>query len=458
MRRHWVFAVIFVCGSILRAAVTLAYQPALFYPDSVDYLTHAYLLPISRWHPPGYSVFLRFVLSAGTLAAVPIMQHLMILASSVLLYVMLMRTGVKAPLAGLACAPALLDAYQLQIEQYVMSEALFEALVVCMVAALLWNPQLTISRAVLAGSLLGLAAVVRLDGVGLILPVMGFVAARRPGWRHAVALLAISAVPLLGVAALRTAEGEGFSVTGDMAGISLYGRVAPFADCSTDQIPYRERRFCPPQPLGQRPGSLWFENSPDSPARLGYPDGIASSGELSDFARRIIAAQPLDYVRAVAGSFAAQFRLTRSQVAGEPSIAPWIFARSVGERDRFSPNPELMVAVFGGPRVKMNVALAGLLHSYQRWVYVPGPVIGMCLLIALAGMWRARCASDRQMAIALLTGLAVFVVIGAVATVDFAWRYFLPSLMLLPPAAALSAASIKIAGLAHSDSAAPDVV
>ncbi len=440
--------VLVVCGSVLRAVVTLAYRPALFYSDSVDYLQHAYRLPLSYWHPPGYSAFLRIVLSTGTLAAVPIMQHLIVLGSSILLYATLIRMGVRTQLAGLACAPLLVDAYQLQIEQYILSEALFEVFIICIIATLLWSHYLTNRRIVLTGILLGAAAVVRLDAIGLMLPVAGFVVARWVGWRRTVALLTISAIPLLGMASLRASEGEGFSITGDMGGIWLYGRVAPFANCSIAQVPYPEQRFCPTQPLGERPGTSWFENSRDSPARLIHAGHAASSGELSDFARRIIVAQPLDYIRAVTGSFASQFRPTRSQVAGGPSVEPWVFATSVGARDRFSPNPELMMALYGGPRPKLNLTLAGLLHSYQRRVYTPGPVMAMCLLIALAGIYRPVRASHRQMAAALLTGLGVIVVLWATVTVEFTWRYVLPSLVLLPSAAVLSAGSGIISSMA----------
>ena len=296
LRRHWVFTLLIVSGSVLRAVVTLAYRPALFYSDSADYLLHAYSLQLSSWHPPGYSVFLRIVLSTGTLAAVPITQHLIVLGSSILLYATLIRLGVRTQLAGLACAPLLVDAYQLQIEQYVLSDALFEALIICMLATLLWSPCLTNRRIVLTGILLGAAAVVRLDAISFMLPVVGFAVARRVAWRRTAALLAISVIPVLGMASLRAAEGEGFSVAGGMGGIWLYGRVAPFANCSIAQIPYPEQRLCPLQPLGKRPGTSWFENSPYSPARLVHAGNAPSSGELSDFARRIIAAQPFDYL------------------------------------------------------------------------------------------------------------------------------------------------------------------
>jgi hypothetical protein len=445
MRRHWVFTLLIVCGTALRAVVTLAYQPALFYWDSADYLRHAYVLPLSSWHPPGYSVFLRVVLLTGTLTAVPVTQHLIVLGSAVLLYATLMRLGVRPLLAGLACAPLLLDAYQLQIEQYVLSDSLFEVLIVCLIATLLWNPCLTNFRIVLTGILLGAAMVVRLDAIGMMLPVAGFAFARRVAWRRTAAIIAISAVPLLGTASLRAAEGAGFSITGGMGGIWLYGRVAPFANCSTDQIPYQEQRLCPVQPLGKRPGTSWFENSPYSPARLAHAGNAPPSGELSNFARRIIVAQPLDYLWAVTDSFASQFRPTRSQAAGGPTPEPWIFATTTAERDRFSPNPELMIALYGGPRPALNLTLARLLHRYQQWAYTPGPAMAICLLIALAGIYRPVRTSHRQMGTALLAGLGVMAVLEATATVEFTWRYVLPTLVLLPSAAVLSQCPLNLA-------------
>jgi hypothetical protein len=419
--------------------VFMTYQPALFYSDSTDYLRHAYLLPLSDWHPPGYSLFLRLVLCTGTLAAVPLTQHLIILGSSILLYATLVRLGVRSHLAGLACAPMLLDAYQLQIEQYVLSEALFEALIISIIAALLWSPELTDRTIILAGTLLGAAAVVRLDAIFLVPAVAGFAAVRRAGWKRTSALLAISAVPLVWMATLRASEAEGFSATGGMGGIWLYGRVAPFADCAIARIPQVEQPLCPTQPLDERPGTSWFENSPDSPARLVRAGHSASSSELSDFAWRVIAAQPFDYARTVAGSFTNQFRPARSQVAGGPSVQPWIFPTTVAARDRFSPSPGLMTALYGGPRPALNLKLAVFLHRYQRWVYTPGPVMALCLVIAIAGILRSARVSRRQLAGTLLAALGVVVVFGAVATVQFTWRYVLPTLALLPPAAALSA-------------------
>ena len=47
-----------------------------------------------------------------------------------LLYALLVRLGVPKTWSALATAPVLLDGYQLNIEQYILTEALFELLLV----------------------------------------------------------------------------------------------------------------------------------------------------------------------------------------------------------------------------------------------------------------------------------------------------------------------------------------
>jgi drug/metabolite transporter (DMT)-like permease len=123
-------------------------------------------------------------------------------------------------------------------------------------------------------------------------------------------------------------------------------------------------------------------------------------------------------------------------------VQPWVFPATIAARDRFSPDPGLMAALYGGPRPALNLSLAVFLHRYQLWVYTPGPVMALCLVIAIAGILRSVRVSRRQLAGALLAVLGVVVVLGAVATVQFTWRYVLPTLALLPPAAALSAGSV----------------
>ena len=113
----------------------MAYRPVLFYIDTTRYLYHA-----DGNDPVGYRVPLKADhLLAGNLNTVAAVQHLLGLAMAVAIYLVLIRRGVPRWLAALAAAPVLLDAYQLQIEQTMMPDVWFEALIITGLALLLWR-------------------------------------------------------------------------------------------------------------------------------------------------------------------------------------------------------------------------------------------------------------------------------------------------------------------------------
>jgi len=179
--------ILLVAGLALRVVTQIAYRPSLAYIDSVKYLFGAY----RGDDPPGYALLLQPMLLVGNLDLIAASQHLLGLAMAVALYLLLRRRGAARWLAALAVAPILLDAYQLQIEQNVMPDVAFEALIVAGLAALLWRPQ---PRAwlVVAGGL----ALPAEPGVDVALRAstpppmaLGFEwLARTPGWRGKVAL------------------------------------------------------------------------------------------------------------------------------------------------------------------------------------------------------------------------------------------------------------------------------
>jgi len=137
LRRHWLAAALLLAGLVLRIITQLAYRPALLYIDTVKYLYSAW----PGTDPVGYKLPLRFILIFGNLNAVTVVQHLLGLAMAVTLYLVLLRRGCPRWLAALAIAPVLLDAYQLQMEQTIMPDVWFEALIVTGLAALLWRPR-----------------------------------------------------------------------------------------------------------------------------------------------------------------------------------------------------------------------------------------------------------------------------------------------------------------------------
>src|SRR5215469_2586559 len=136
LRRHWLAVVLVAAGLVLRVLAQFAYRPALFYIDTTRYLYN----DAQGMDPVGYKGPLRVILAITNFNTVAAVQHLLGLAMAVVLYILLLRRGAPRWLAALAMAPLLLDAYQIQIEQTVMPDTWFEALVVAGLAILLWRP------------------------------------------------------------------------------------------------------------------------------------------------------------------------------------------------------------------------------------------------------------------------------------------------------------------------------
>ena len=133
-RRHWLFTIVFCAGLSLRILTQVTYRPALVYIDS-----YRYLHGDSSLDPLGYLALLWPLQHAGGLAAVAAAQHVLGLGMALSLYSVLLRRGMWRWAAALAAAPVLLDGYQLQAEQTIMPDVLFEALVVAGLTLLLWR-------------------------------------------------------------------------------------------------------------------------------------------------------------------------------------------------------------------------------------------------------------------------------------------------------------------------------
>ena len=188
-RRHWPFVILLAVGVALRAAATVAYRPTLVYIDTPRYLGGDQ----GGLDPLGYTyLLLRPVLRAGGgLTGVAVAQHALGLAMAACLYALAIRYGPGRWLAALAAAPVLLDAYQVEAEQTIMPDVLFEALIVAAMTVLLWpRPQNADSEGTAHGTragfvqltcgaaLLGLSATVLQVGVLLVVPLAGLRADR----------------------------------------------------------------------------------------------------------------------------------------------------------------------------------------------------------------------------------------------------------------------------------------
>jgi hypothetical protein len=463
LRRHWLVTTLLAAGLALRAVTQAAYHPALIYIDTLKYLLGEY--PGSD--PLGYRLLLKVILLAGSLGTVELIQHLAVLAATVLLYVVLLRRGSSRWLAAVAVAPVLLDAYQLQMEATIMPDAWFGVMIVAGFALLLWRPVVTGPAAVAAGLVLGSSATIRQTGELLVLPALLFVLVSGGGWRRtgtvSVALAAAFALPIAGYCSVSLARTGHFWLS---HGQVSTGRMAAAADCATLRVPPGGRAICPTV-AEQAQGPDWLEHSGQSPLhRAPIPAGADRAALIAALSSAVEHQQPARVVYAVARDAFRLFALTRTGTPGSTPISRWQFQASypvyppavtVGpghtiilrvQRRLFGPFiPGPLNPAYGGP-AQVNRPLARFLRSYQLdGGYTPGPLLALCLLLGLAGSCLAltsrRQQAGRQLALACLLWMSCAVVVLLVPDVlELSWRYQLPAMVTLPPAGVLGLGAI----------------
>ncbi len=443
-RRHWVFLVVLGIGLVLRVVTQVAYRPALLFIDSYRYLENLHdLSPTAVSQPLGYTVLLlRPVLSVGNLAVVAGLQHIIGLGMGVAIYALVVRLGARRWVAVLAAAPVLLDAYQLQIEQNIMSEVLLQALVLGAVVLLLWRRPVTLPVLAIAGLLFGLATSVRVVGGVLVLPAVAFaLVAGTGGWQRLIRAATIALAFAVPVGAYMgyywTQTGEVGLNRGDA--YLLYGRAATIVDCRGLDLPDYERPLCPDEPLGQRRGVNDYAHQSTYPDRVVRPPGKSRDSILRDFSRRVIVHQPLDFAKHVLTDFGKGFTWQRTEFAGDVPVERWQFQREYPVYEPEDPARTIRQhGGGGGPHV--SEPLAAFLRGYQLSVgYLPGSLLAVAFgagLVAAVGVGRAR-RSGLRAACALPTLCGLSIVLAA-DVFEFSWRYQLPALVLVPLGGALA--------------------
>jgi hypothetical protein len=446
--RNPALVVLLVAGALLRLLTVIAYQPALLYIDSFGYLDNTSQLRPDGQHAIGYELILKALLPLGGLRTVTNVQHLLGLGIAVAIYALLRRHGARRWLAAAACAPILLDAYQVQIEHNVMSDVWFEALLVAIIFVLTWRGLPSPRHAAIAGMLLGFAILVRLVGATMLLPavvyltIAGSLWASKTGWRviglRALAMAAGLAVVLTGYAGYYKIVAGSWSIAGD-GGSVLYGRAAAIADC--DEIPAGtwERTLCPIEPRDARYGVDYYVHYAASPARtVQLPPGVSMTAVQNSFARQVFLHQPLDLAASIAVDFAKGFRPVRIDAPNDVPVDRWVFQTSYP----YWALPQDVDAVaqhYSGGPIAVEPHIARVLRAYQLTVgYTPGPLLGLALLAGLLGglgLGNARRSGIRAASL-LVSGLGLTVLMTA-AAFEFSWRYQLPGLVLLPMAGAL---------------------
>ena len=452
LRRHWLFTLLFTLGVLLRVMAQVAYQPAILYYDSAGYLG-AYRLSLAEPDPQGYPLTAHLLLDAfHDLAALAAFNHLLGLTIAGLIYAVLLRRGVKPWMAALATGPVLLDGLQLLIEQMVMSEPLFQFFVVLGIALLLWRPRPTPATAAGAGLSFAAAALTRYVGLWLVLAGLLFcalAAGRRlvPRLVTTAALLVAFVLPMIGYAAYNDAVNGTFAVTSGAVSTGLYARVATSVTCARLSLPSYERPLCPPPGVVKpRGGSLTqgYALGTTSPlVTYRPPNGETTNQVLNDFVKRAVLQQPLPVARSVGGSLARQLlSWRRDHKPGELPVERWQFQTAFPLY--FTHVSLSLFRRWEGHRPVIDRPLARVLRRYQLSLgYTPGPVLLACVILALAagfGVGRAR-HSGQQLACLLWLAAGLGLLLAA-DLYEFSWRYQLPALVTIPPAAALALSAL----------------
>jgi hypothetical protein len=430
----------------LRIATSLAYWPALLYVDSAKYLVSA-----QEGDPVGYRVLLLPLYRVGGLGLVAVVQHLLGLGLGCALYALLIRRGVSRWLAVIAAVPVLLDAYQLQMEQMILPDMMFEAMIAAGIIMLAWSRRPSLWVIIVGGAVLGGTVDVRQVGEVLIVPLVVFVFLSVRGWRlriiRAVAAVAAFALPVVAYMAVNAGVTGHFAITVNPPTL-FYGRAAYAADCQTLVLPPYERVLCPSPSLiatvGGIDGLIHDYRAPG--ANYQPPAGKTTEQVETDFAKRMIRQQPVRFAASVVRDAVRPFALTRDGVAvAETPISRWQF------QPKFPTYGHGIVLrtikKYVGHVPKGNRPLDKSLRAYQLYGgYTPGPLYLVALLCAVAGACLAfsrRSGVDRSLALlCLLLTVSAITVLGLSDVFEFSWRYQIPAIVTVVPAGAAGAALI----------------
>ncbi len=476
---HWQFTIVVLAAAVMRIIVVLGYPPILWFNDSYNYVYDAVSHVPDVIRPNGYPFFLDLLLPLHSAYLLALLQAAAGIAMGVAIYAVLRHRGLPWWGAALPALPVLFDSYELHLEHMVTADPLFIFLVTIAVVILCWSDRPSILAMAVAGLLIGCAALVRSVGEPLLLVVLVALLARRVGWRRLATVLVAGIVPIAAYMFWFHASTGKYALT-ESSGTFLYGRVSTFADCARIKPPADLQVLCDATPLDLRPVAgeyVWADNElgsdpPTTPLwNLTQSDDTSKrftpsvNGLTERFAKDAILAQPLDYLRVVTDDTLHTFGWNRQpdpddyfgngpafQFVSGPELGqliPWWagpddpahlaewtkqYGTDATAREVYAGRQD-----FGGPGLgdtRVVAPWAHLLQIYQRYIYLRGTLLGIIVLIGVAGVlarWR------RWGGIGLLPWLvgALLIVLPPM-TAGFSYRYVLAAVPVACLAAGLA--------------------
>ncbi len=434
--RHPYLLSVLAAGAILRLLTQLAYGPALYYYDSVSYIERSGSgLFLSPDQPAGYPLAIRVVrFFGGGLGVVTSLQHLAGIATGTFVYVVIWRLSSRRWLATVGAAIVILDGYAIAIEQYVMTEALFDLLIIasaCLAVVGRHRWSLAIS-----GVLLAAACVVRPVGLFAVPVWLAFLVWRH-GWSLATVLCTAAVIiPILGYGTANDLATGHFAMTEDTAWL-LYGRIGAIGNCRGLSLRTSDRVLCPHRDQVRRSVNfyLFAVNSP-AVRRFGSHSIHAPprvDHVLLSYSVHVIEQRPLAFAGRVGGD------LLRFVIPGARSDYP------TEDGPITLPRPGPWLWPFYRPRQRSP---ARLLRAYVSVVHTIRPLLAIFWLAAVialaleagAGM-RVKTLREGS-AIALLMGMGSALMLGS-ALSHFERRYALPAVPLLTSCGLVAVARIS---------------
>ena len=464
------FAAVLLPAIALRADAELGYRWQSWFNDSFSYMRAAVTLTPGTTRPSGYPVYLWLLSPAHSYLLVTAFQHLMGLLVAVMSYALARhRFAVPAWAAVLATLPVLYDGFEIQLEHLIMADTLFLFLSMAAVTIVLWSPVPSWRACLAAGLLLGLSSAVKPTGLPLLAVFLVYLLVRliprpaRPLRQQVLRLVGAMAacalafaVPVAGYEGwYKSAHGE-YAMT-DSTGVFLYSRVMTFADCSRMSLPADLRPLCTSVPPDKRPlaqAYIWTSASPL--LRLPHPMFSPTVNQLAErFALHAIEAQPLGYARAVWDDTVRSFGWNRSVFPNPDTYDAYLFGYS-SHAIPVTPYRGYQSAaayyVRGNPATVVVSPFAQVIRGYQRYVWLPGTVYGLILLVGLFGIARRWRQAGSAALLPWLCSLAL--IVAPAATAEFDYRYVTTA---VPFACLAAAMTLGAAGRSrHGASGGPD--
>lgn len=448
--RNKFFSIALLAGFVLRILTMIGYPGALWATgDTFRYLRDALNPQPDLVRVTGYSLFLRLLLPFHSFVLVALIQHMMGLAVAVMIYALARRAGVSRNWAAAATLPQLLDGFMIQDEHLIMPEAVFTFCLVLAMFLVLRKPAPASSWWVLliAGLLVGYAAVERTEGIAAVVLFPAMVLARSlrtMGWRRLRGWLAVAAMaagclaPVAAYDAWFHQENGRWSPTGTgNGGFMLLERVSTFADCAKISAPATVLRYCPSAPPADQEYGLYIWNAPQvnkDMDSVGGPTSARGNKLLTELDRDAIKSEPLGYLKAIAGSVALSLEYPRPIVPAEKSVTLYKFhlqySATAYQKSIWLPyghqDPDVVVR-----------PVARLLVWYEPLFYTWGPLLGLILILGLAGAiagrrrreksrWPLRMDWRRFSRGMFPWIMAMALYLEPMATTGFRYRYVLP--------------------------------